>query len=249
MKKSMMMIVVASVLYCLTGCATVTYHDKFKTVSSERNEFSDFDEKYILYKGTLSPVEVTRNGLKYNELQFRDVLAGNGRFLNILIPVKSGTDPVIYEASAEIKTGKTAYLFFERSCCTDEYREVLDPVNSREVENDSELMKKIIREKFAESAGSDSPVFICRMVFSNVYNYDLIYQVWRPYPGGTPLFDSGYYLQQPYSTIDVKWRERSRVKTAAVKAGYVLPVALDIVTSPIQLVGVIIYFAAGGAVR
>lgn len=249
MNKTLILLLMTALFFSINGCATVTYHEKFKYVSSERNEFSDFDANYKLYRGILSPVEATRGGIKYHELQFSGILAGGGRMLNILIPVKSGTDPVIFESHAEIKEGKTAYLFFERTCCTGEYGEVLDPVQSRKVENDAELMKRIIREKFPDSTGSTSPVFICRLVFSNVYYYDLIYQVWRPYPGGEPLFDSGYYLQKPYSTIGVRWRERSRIKTAAVTAGYVFPVILDVVTSPVQLVGVLIYFAAGGAVR
>lgn len=249
MNKFFLAAAVTAVLVNAAGCATVTYHEKFKYVSSERNEFRDFDEKYKLYRGTFSPVEVTRGNMKYHELQFSGVLEGSGRLLNILVPVAGGTDPVIYESGKEIKDGKTAYLFLERTCCTDEYAEIIDPIQSRRIENDAELMKRIIREKFPESEGSTSPVIICRLVFSNVYYYDLIYQVWRPYPGGTPLYDSGYYLQQQYSTIDVKWKERSRVKTAAVKAGYVFPVILDVVTSPVQLIAVLIYFAAGGAVR
>lgn len=249
MKRVLMAFLGAAVVLNAAGCATATYHDRFKNVSSERNEFIDPEENYTLHRGTLSPVEIVRGGRKYHELQFKDILAGRGRYLNILIPVQYGSDPVIFESHTEISTGKPAYIFFERSCCMEDYREILDPIQSRKVENDPELMKKIIREKFPESAGSNSPVIFCHLVFSNVYNYDLIYQVWRPYPGGTPLFDSGYYLQKPYSTIDVKWGERSIPGTVAVKAGYVFPVALDVVTSPVQLLAVLVYFAAGGAVR
>lgn len=249
MRSSLLSLFAALFILNTAGCATATYHDRFKNVSSERNEFVESDGKYTVHRGILSPVEVARGGMKYHELQFKDILAGKGRYLNILIPMQYGSDPVIFESHTEIRTGKTAYLFFERTCCMDDYREILDPIQSRKLENDAELMKKIIHEKFPESEGSDSPVIFCHLVFSNVFNYDLIYQVWRPYPGATPLFDSGYYLQQPYSTIDVKWEERSVAGTVAVKAGYVLPVLVDVVTSPIQLVGVIIYFAAGGAVR
>ena len=231
------------------GCATISYHDHFKYANSERNEFAGFNGKYKLYRGILLPEVVERNGIEYHELQFRDVLAGSGRYLNILVPVREGSDPVIYETPSEIKAGKTAYLFVERMCCTDDYKEILDPLHSRDVEKDPELMKRIIREQFPESEGSASPVIFCSLVFSNVFHYDLMYQVWRPYPGGTPLYESGFYLQKPYSTIDVNWDERSIAGAVAVKAGYIFPVALDIVTSPVQLVAVLVYVAAGGAAR
>lgn len=249
MKKIILLPVLVCAVINLAACATATYHDRFRSAGNERNEFRDFDEKYRVYKGTLSADAAVKDNREYYELQFSGVLGGEGRFLNILLPYDNTGKPLIYESTVEIKNGKPAYLFLVRSCCTDEYREILDPITSREIEKDPDRMKKYIAEKFPGSSGKEmSPVVFCELSFTNVNYFSLIYKVWKPY-GGQPYCGQGFLLEEPYSSIKVKWEQRSRIKYCLVKAGYILPVLADIATSPIQLVGVIIYFAAGGAAR
>ena len=203
----------------------------------------------MIYKGNLSSDAAVKDNKKYYELQFQGVLGGEGRFLNILLPYDNTGKPLIFESAAEITNGKPAYLFLVRSCCTDEYREIFDPVTSREIEKDAARMKKYLSEKFPGSAGRDmSPVIFCELSFTNVKYFSLVYKIWKPY-GGEPFSEPGFLLEEPYSSIKVNWEQRSRIKYCLVKAGYILPVLADIATSPIQLVGVIIYFAAGGAAR
>lgn len=249
MKPVLITFLIMFALLNFTGCATTTYHDRFKTVSSERHEFEDLEENYKLYRGVLSADKIVRDNRKYYRVQFRDILAGEGRLLDILISEEYGVNPVIYETAEEIKNGRPAYIVLVRMCCDEGHNEIFDPVTSREIEKSADTMNKVLQKKFPESADTDSPVIFCRLSFYNIYHYSLEYNIWKPRNAAPPFSECGFYLDAQYSTLDVKWRRRSRVKTAAVKAGYILPVAVDIITSPVQLICIAAYFAAGGAVR
>ena len=79
--------------------------------------------------------------------------------------------------------------------------------------------------------------------------FSLIWISWNRNPDGSAFVEWNFRPELPYSLMELEWRERSRALFVLTRAGYVLPVLGDIATSPFQLIGVVIYFAAGGAVK
>jgi len=231
-------------------CATITYHEKFGRAGDEMAEFNDFNEKHKMFKGSVIDENHSYKGKKFYQLQFSGPLAGTGRLLTILIPHDYKTDPEIYETSGSLPEGKKAYLLVVRNCCSEEYHGVFDPLQSRETEKNIVLMKKYLMLKFPESSSRDQwPVVFCELSLANVKTYNLIYKKWNPVASDKDISVYGSALEVPYSKMGLKWEERSRVKNVMIKAGYIFPVIIDIVTSPVQLAGFIIYYAAGGAVK
>lgn len=232
-----------------TGCATATYHDKMKSVSSEVKEFAEFDGRYRLYKGVYSDKTVAKGGRVYYQAQFSGALDGSGRFLNVLVPVEYGYDPVIFESATEIENGRRAYLAVERYCCMDDYREIFDPSYSLSTENDAGKMRSVLKKYFPDLKESGSGVMLIHLSFTNVNYFSMITRLWRPDAENGKIAENAFLLNADYSKLDVKWSKRSRAVSVLAKGGYLFTAVADIVTSPVQLIGVIIYFAAGGAVR
>ena len=234
----------------LSGCATITYHEKFSNAGNEMAEFNDFDEKYRLYKGTVADENLMRHGKRYYHLQFSGVLAGTERILNILIPHEYGTEPEIFETAGTISGGEKTYLLVVRICCPDEYNRIFDPIESRETEKNSILMKKYLAQKFPGSSSENRwPVIFCELSLTNIKTYNLIYKKWNPVSPDGIISSHGSSLNVSYSKMEIRWEKRSIVKNAIIKAGYIFPVIADIVTSPVQLICFIIYFLSGGAVK
>lgn len=245
---------IASILFIVTttGCATVTYHDRFGKSGNEMAEFDDFNGKYRIYQGYITDDNLVRGGKQYYHLQFKGVLAGEGRTLNILIPYvfEYGVEPVLYETGNMQTEGKKAYLVLVRYCCPEDYSGIFDPIPSRETEKSSSAMKQYLALKFPGVLSEDKwPVIFCELSLTNVKKFNLIYKRWNPSSSGKDIAVYGSALEVPYSRMDIKWEKRSQVINIMTKAGYIFPVVFDIVTSPIQLIGLIIYFAAGGAVK
>ncbi len=137
-----------------------------------------------------------------------------------------------------------------RTCCPEEFSGVFDPLKSRETEKNNILMKEYLSLKFPESLPEQQwPVLFCELSMTNIKTYNIVYKKWNPVSSDKEIAIYGSALEVPYSRMDVKWKKRSVAKNILIKAGYVFPVVIDIVTSPVQLVAVIIYFAAGGAVK
>lgn len=250
MKKYLSLIILTVSVMTAAGCAIITYHEKFGRAGDEMAEFNEFNEKYRICKGTVADDSFIRNGKQFYHLQFNGVLAGQGRILNILIPHDDGAEPEIFETWGTPAEGRKTYIMVVRLCCPDDHKEIFDPLTSREIEKSSVLMKQYLLLKFPESLSEDQwPVIFCELSLTNVKTYNLVYKKWNPVPSGKDIAGYGAALEVPYSKMDLKWCRRSMAGNIIIKAGYILPVIIDIVTSPVQLIGFIIYFFAGGAVK
>lgn len=249
MRKLCIMILFPIAVACFTGCVTISYHDSMKGVSSGVKEFTEFDGTFKLYRGLYSDKTVSRNGREYYETQFDGVLEGTGRYLNVLVPVKYGYDPVVFESSASISGDRPAFLAVERYCCMDDYKEIYDPSYSLGMGKDAEKMKGVLKKYFPGLENSGGGVMFISLSFTNVNYFSLITSLWRPGEEVDKRIENTFLLNAEYSKLDVRWVNRSRVMSALSKGGYVFTAAADIITSPIQLIGVLIYMAAGGGVR
>jgi hypothetical protein len=220
-----------------------------KGISSEVKEFREIDGSFKLYRGLYSDKTVSRNGREYYEAQFDGVLEGAGRYLNVLVPVNYGYDPVVFESSASLSGERPAFLALERYCCIDDYKEIYDPSYSMGMEKDAEKMKGVLKKYFPGLENSGGGVMFISLSLYNVNYFSLITSHWRPGEDVKKRVENSFLLNAEYSRLEVRWGSRSRVMSILSKGGYIFTAAADIITSPVQLLGVIIYVSAGGAVR
>ncbi|MCU0849330.1 MAG: hypothetical protein MUD12_15720 [Spirochaetes bacterium] len=241
--------VMLAVLVFQCGCATISYHRYMGTSYEPTREFRDFAENNRLYTGTLVSENAAYRGKECYHIQFEGVLEGNGRYLEIYLPRDGQADAAILETDKKLDGKKISFLIIERSCCADNYRELFDPIPMRETEKNPSLLFNYVKNKFGRSvSAADLPVIFCKLSFSNVFQYSVIYTVWETGAAGAS-YRWNSSLEQPYSNIEVGWGKRSRAVYVLSRAGYVFTALFDVATSPIQLIGVAVYFAMGGAVK
>lgn len=249
MRKLCVMLLFSAAAAFFTGCVTTSYHDSMKGFSSGVKEFSGFEGNFKLYRGFYSDKKVSSGGREYYEVQFGGVLDGAGRYLNVLVPVQYGYDPVVYESSSALSGDRPAFLAVERYCCMDDYKEIYNPSYSIGMEKDADKMKSVLKKYFPELGNAEGGVMFISLSFSNVNYFSLISALWKPDEDVNERIENSFLLNAEYSRLEVRWVNRSRVMSVLSKGGYVFTAAADIITSPIQLAGVLIYMAAGGGVR
>ena len=234
----------------LASCATISYHDRMKYYGSPRSEFVDTTEARSMFEGVLVDDRLIRNGKPYYHLQFERVMDGAGRYLDLYLPHDTSDASLVFESNVKKPGKRASFLLLERTCCSNEYGEFSDPLKTRDLEKNPERLFDIVRDKLKKNVTrADLPIVFVKLVFSNVFKYDIIYTVWKAEGGDATSFSWNACLQLSYDTIDVKWKNRSRALYGLSKVGYVGPVIVDIVTSPIQLIAAILYFGMGGAVK
>ncbi|HPC40233.1 MAG TPA: hypothetical protein PLD91_04870 [Spirochaetota bacterium] len=228
-----------------TRCATITYHEKLGDSGSEIWEFEKIDSRDKAYQGTAEERTLIKNK-PYYHLQFEGPLAGAGRYLDIYIPHEYNEKIIISESAARMAGTKKAFLLVERYCCSEGYRDIFEQYNVKEVAVPAQVIKK----NFNVDVGrKDFPLFFIKLTFSNVKQFYAQHQIWTLKENGKAGVDQGFHMELPYSMMDVRWKERNMAVNGLIKVGYIAPVLADIISSPIQLIGVIIYFAMGGAVK
>jgi len=241
--------VMLAVLVFQSGCATISYDRYMGTSYEPTKEFRDFDEKNKYYAGTLVSEKTSFRGKECYHLQFEGVLEGPGRYLNLYLPRDGRSDAAILETDRKLDGKKISFLIVERTCCADNYKELFDPIPMRETEKNPSILYDYVKNKFGRSvSAADLPVIFCQLSFTNVLKYSVIYTVWETGAAGAS-YRWNSSLDQPYSNIEVNWGKRSRVVYILSRTGYVFTALFDIATSPIQLIGVAVYFAMGGAVK
>lgn len=234
-------------LLCMgfTRCATITYHEKLGDLGREIREFENIDSRDKSYQGTAEERAVIKNRIYYH-LQFEGPLAGAGRYLDICIPYDYNDKIIIKETSTRMTGTKKAFLLVERYCCSEGYKDIFEQYNAKEVAAPAQVIKSIFN---ANVTVKDFPVFFIKLTFSNVKQFYAQHQIWRLKGDGKAGVDQGFHMELPYSLIRVRWKDRNPAVIGLIKIGYIAPVLADIISSPIQLIGVIIYFAMGGAVK
>ncbi len=227
-------------------CATITYHERLGDYGRESREFENIESSDNVYQGVAEEEIIIKNK-KYHHLQFAGPLAGPGRYLDIYLPVDYYKEKIIIsETSIKLTGQKKAFLLVERYCCSEGYKKIFENYNATAVADP----RGNIKNNFHVDVGDkDFPVFFLKLTFTNVKKFSAQYVIWTLKDGGGAAVREGFHLEQPYSLIDVRWKERNPFVLGLIKAGYVAPVMADIISSPIQLIGVIVYFAMGGAVK
>lgn len=227
-------------------CATISYHERMSSYGRESREFEDVLSSDKVYQGVAVEEAVIKNK-KYYHLQFEGPLAGAGRYLDIYLPVDYDKEKmIITETSTKLSGMKKAFLLVEHYCCSEGYKDIFENYNEKAVTDPAVVIKNNFQADVAEK---DFPVFFLNLTFSNVKKFGAQYVIWSLKEGGGAAVTVGFHLDQPYSLIDVRWKKRNPFVLGLIKVGYIAPVIADIISSPIQLIGVIIYFAMGGAVK
>ena len=245
MNRILPLLIIALALPGHIRCATITYHEKMGDRGREIWEFENIDSREKSYQGTAEERAIIKNKTYYH-LQFEGPLAGAGRYLDIYIPYEYNEKIIIKETSTRITGTKKAFLLVERYCCSEGYKDIFEQYNAKEVTAPARVIKKNFN---ADVGPKDFPAFFVKLTFSNVKQFYAQHQIWRLREDGKAGVDQGFHMDLPYSLIDVRWKERNPAVIGLIKIGYVAPVLADIISSPIQLIGVIIYFAMGGAVK
>ncbi len=237
-------ILICASLPGLLRCATITYHEKLGDRGREVREFENIDSGEKAYQGTAEERSVI-NGRTYYHLQFEGPLAGNGRYLDIFVPHEYNGKLVITESDKKLAGEKKAFLLVERSCCSEGYKDVFERYNVTAIPGPVQDIKRIFH---ADVTAKDSPVVFIKLSFTNVKKFYAHHVIWE-LKGAGAVASGGFHMEQPYSMIGVRWKQRNPAVIGLIKVGYIAPVIADIISSPVQLIGVIIYFAMGGAVK
>lgn len=215
-----------------SGCLTTK---NSKAIQHYRSAVNEFDRRltdgknYRVLKGelTVQPGKST--------LQFGDVLLGANRWLN----VESTFEGIrFYETSERMPTGHTVYLIQQNACCLEDaaFRQILflkpgDNVSA------AEILQKHFQYNVVASEG---PSAVLVMDFTNIYSFGGMLAYWRE---GRQVTSFAQAPATDYEIVmrDIAWRERSRLNLAAMYAWYGITVPIDIVTSPLQLLGLLAY--------
>ena len=223
---------VVLVVLVSSGCLTTK---NSKAIQHYRSAVNEFDRRltdgknYRVLKGelTVQPGKST--------LQFGDVLLGANRWLNVESTVEGIR---FYETSERMPTGYAVYLIQQNACCLEDaaFRQILflkpgDNVSA------AEILQKHFQYNVVASEG---PSAVLVMDFTNIYSFGGMLAYWRE---GRQVTSFAQAPATDYEIVmrDIAWRERSRLNLAAMYAWYGITVPIDIVTSPLQLLGLLAY--------
>lgn len=267
-----MKIAVSVLLILLTGCITAAYNKsnvEFSHVYREFNMASVQGER--VFKGLYEGVRDVE-GEKYHYLQFDGLLKGEGRYLDVMLPLKGRqtraekigpdgrfhetdtlvTSPgnvIFRESSSAVNGARPAYLVFQASSSTnmDSFYALFNLKAGRESDPVA-IMKQHFRYDIGEAK---YPLALVKLDFTLNYSYSARSLVWDRGPGGkTRVTCEGIDLDKyDGPRLDVEWKERSRVVYGLRLAGYAGTVIADVVTSPVQLVMMLLKGLAGPPVR
>ncbi|MBP7586118.1 MAG: hypothetical protein KBA61_18900 [Spirochaetes bacterium] len=256
----------------LTGCITTAYkrsNDEYRHVYREFNR--DFRSGTKVFPGVYGGVRDIDGG-KYHLLQFDGLLMGAGRHLDVMLPLEGRktrteepgpdgrfheTDRIIIrpgtitfrESSAAITGTLPAYLIFQRSSSSD--MDAFYALFNQKAGQESDPVS-IMKQHFKyDIADPKYPLALVKLDFTLNYSYSARSLVWEKNASGkTAVACEGVDIDKyDGPRFSVEWKERSKMVYGLKQAGYAGTVIADVVTSPVQLVLLLLGGLAGPGVR
>ena len=267
-----MKIAVSTLLIVLTGCITAAYKKSNVEYSHAYREFNMAGASgERVYKGTYEGVREIDGG-KYHYLQFDGLLKGQGRFLDVLLPLKGvqtraeklGPDGrfhetdtfitrpgnvIFRESSTAVNGTRPAYLIFVRTALYSmEPFYALHNLRAGQESDPVAIMKQHFKYDIRDPK---YPLALVKLNFSLNYKYSTRSLVWDSGPDGkTRVSCEGIDLDSyDGPRLAVQWKERNKLVYGLRQAGYAGTIIADVVTSPVQLVMLVLTGLAGPGVR
>ncbi len=265
------------ILLLSTGCITASYQRSNDAYSHAKREFTpQFNHNTMVIKGQWAG-EVDHRGGRCYRLQFDNVLKGNGRYLDVLIPLEAyrmkgyhGTWPYgrnesedmavhpglpfFVESDRKVGGGHPAYLILLDPTGVDtELFNAFFNLNTGGTADPGGLMKKHFHYVIENSV---YPLALVKLEIQGQDRYrehdkfNAHAVIWdRTHDGKTAITSCSSVADEFYSDhMDIRWKERNKPLFVLRQAGYVGTVIADIITSPVQLAYIILK-AMGGGVR
>ena len=255
----------------LGGCITSSYHKSNEEYRSARREFNPVPEtSYRVVKGICTGKR-EMDGETYYHLQFQALLKGDGRYLDVMIPVKPrmvntsevGPDgnlrdtgrlmkspgAVLFRESVTAAAGGTpVYLVFRVSM--DNRRDFQDLFMDQQTGKAGDPGALFQRNNYLLKE-AQYPLVLAVLDFSNIFTYSANAIVWEKGADGKPFVACTGLDYGPYDAagLGIAWKERSRMIYLLRHGGYAGTVIADVVTSPVQLVMYILTALSGPGVR
>ncbi len=267
----------ACVLLLCTGCITASYQRSNDAYRHARREFTpQFNHNTMVIKGRWGgPVEY-RGGQCYR-LQFDGVLKGDGRYLDVMVPLAAyrmkgyhGTQsyernvsgdvmvlsgsPFFVESDRKISGGHSAYLVLRDPVDVNmELFYAFFNLKVGAVTDPAALMKKQFNYDIRDAA---YPLAVVKLEMQGQDKYrehdkfNAHAVMWDRTNDGKAAITCYGSVADEFSGdhMDIRWKERGRLVYALRQGGYIGTAIADVVTSPVQLV-MIILNAMGGGVR
>lgn len=233
----------AGSLFLLQGCLiTHSLRDSIRDTDDFKREF---DQEFPDFSWKVCPGHyagrTTRDSVEFHHLQIKEALSGKKRILNILVPVVyrgeyEDPHPLLYETDQPVNADSSALFLLQKG-----YSDLASNLFIWTFPDNTspENYIQYVDPKF-QLSGDSSKIFVSQinyypggfrfkyMIFDREGN-----QNWKN--GGRGIFSINYDDPDNYMP-DVKWQNRSRVWSILKRAGYIITVPLDIITSPIQAV-------------
>ncbi len=244
-------------LWALPACITSHYKKANQEYAHVFREFQmDSDSAPAARTGRFVGT-TQRKGRSYYHLQFDGILKGTDRVLDVLLPVVDGegtapkgpggkSGPIwIEEAARRIESKHPAYLVFETVAPRnlDSFYAVLR-LQAGEASDPAQLLREHFR---TEVRGLEYPVMFAKINFSINYTYSADAIRWKRPAGGAAVVSAAWLDLGPYESerMKVRWVERSRGVYTLRQLGYIGTVPADVITAPLQLVGLCLRLLVG----
>ncbi len=255
-----------------TGCITTAYkrsNDEYRHVFREFNR--ECASTATVYRGAYAGIRDIDGG-KYHYLQFDGLLKGQGRYLDVMLPLEGRetraqalgpdgrfheTDRIIIrpgditfrESPAAINGLQPAYLVFQCSSSSNmDAFYALFNLKAGQESDPAGIMKQHFKYDIKEPK---YPLALVKLDFTLNYNYSARSLVWEKNTAGKTVVTSEGIDIDKYDgpRLAVEWKERSKMVYGLKQAGYIGTVIADVVTSPVQLVMLVLGGLAGPGVR
>jgi len=261
-----------AVVVVSTGCITSSYHRSNEEYGHVHREFTaGLAQGHQVIIGTREGYREIE-GEKYHYMRFGGILKGEGRYLDVVLPVKERATPAeslgkdglfhetggtimrpgyltIRESSSSVKPGNPAYCVFQR-CGTSDMDAFYALFNQRKgmISDPVEIMKKHF---MVDISGPVYPLVVVRLDFSNTGKYTARALVREKAPDGKTVVACEGVDIDGYEgpRLGVKWKVRNRPVYVLRQFGYIGTIIADVATSPVQLVMLVLTGLAGPGVR
>ncbi len=255
-----------------TGCITTAYkrsNDEYRHVFREFNR--ECASTATVYRGAYAGIRDIDGG-KYHYLQFDGLLKGQGRYLDVMLPLEGRetraqalgpdglfheTDRIIIrpgqvtfrETSTAIAGTHPAYLMLQS--CASSNMDAFYALFNQKAGKESDPVS-IMKQHFKyDIADPKYPLALVKLDFTLNYSYSARSLVWEKNASGkTAVACEGVDIDKyDGPRFSVEWKERSKMVYGLKQAGYAGTVIADVVTSPVQLVMLVLGGLAGPGVR
>jgi hypothetical protein len=265
------------ILLSCAGCITASYQRSNDAYSHSRREFTpQFNNNTMIIKGQWAE-EVDYRGGRCRRLQFDNVLKGDGRFFDVMIPLEAyrmkgyhGTWPYGRNESEDLPVHQGLPFFTESDRKTNgghpAYLILHDPTHV-----DTELFNAFFNLKVGGTADPNGlmkkhfnyvitdaayPLAVVKLEIQGQDRYrehdrfGAHAVLWDRTPDGKTVITAYSSVSDEFhgDHMDIRWKERNKPLFVIRQAGYVGTAIADIITSPVQLVWMVLS-AMGGGVR